>query len=70
MGDDLRYINLFKFPCPVDYKEPKNRPQSRSYKAHSEHVINNLFDDKDEYLYTVGGEDRTLLKWKIIDIDD
>ena len=54
----------------LDFDNPTKFPRSCSYKAHSEHVINVMWCAEDKYLYTVGGEDRTMCKWKVTDLAD
>jgi len=58
-GDDWRLVNIQRHPCLHGCK-PK------SYVGHAEHVVRVKFDPKGEYLYSVGGEDRTLIQWKIV----
>jgi WD40 repeat protein len=57
-GDDWRLVNVHRYPCLHGVK-PK------SYVGHSEHVVRVRFDEKDEYLYSIGGFDRTLIQWKL-----
>ena len=57
-GDDWRLVNLHRWPALFG-STPK------SYVGHSEHVVRVKFDSKDEYLYSIGGYDRTLIQWKI-----
>ena len=56
--DDWSLVNLFRFPN-------KKGSKSKSYRAHSSHVTRVKFDDSDNYLYSIGGYDRTLMKWRI-----
>jgi len=58
-GDDHRLVNIHRYPT-MHGSTPK------SYVGHSEHVIRVRFDEKGEYLYTVGGYDRTLIQWKLV----
>lgn len=34
-------------------------------RAHSSHVVRVRFNHEDSYLYSVGGYDRTMMKWKV-----
>jgi len=58
-GDDWRLVNIHRYPCLMGV-------QPLSYVGHSEHVCRVKFDEKDEYLYSIGGEDRTLIQWKLV----
>jgi hypothetical protein len=55
-GDDYGLVNLFNDPCI------KGKP--RSLRGHSEHVVRVMFGPNDARLYSVGGEDKTLMQWK------
>jgi WD40 repeat protein len=57
-ADDWGLVNLFRNPNAKG-------SASISYRAHSSHVVRVAFDSGDEYLYSVGGYDRTLMKWKV-----
>jgi hypothetical protein len=57
-GDDWGLVNLFRNPCLKGAK-------LTSYRAHSSHVVRVMFDQKDEYLYSIGGYDKTLMMWKV-----
>jgi len=35
-------------------------------RAHSEHVVRVKFDKEAKYLYSIGGYDQTLIKWKVV----
>jgi len=60
-GDDWRLLNLMRYPCLKGGK-------GYAYVGHSEHVVRVKFDNKDEYLYSIGGYDKTMIKWRIIDL--
>lgn len=57
-GDDWGLVNLYRNP---------NEKGSRctAYRGHSSHVVRVMFDKNDEYLYSVGGYDKTLMMWKV-----
>ena len=59
VGDDWGFVNLYNNP---NDKESK----ANSYRAHSSHVVRVKFDASDKYVYSVGGYDRTLMKWRIV----
>jgi len=56
-GDDYGLVNLFRFPC-------RNGGIPRSYRGHSEHVVRVRFGENDQYLWSIGGYDQTLMQWK------
>lgn len=58
-ADDWGLVNIYRNPCLKGNK-------GKSYVGHSEHVVRAKFDEKDEYLYSVGGYDQTLIKWKVV----
>ena len=58
-GDDWGLVNLYRNPNAKGSK-------CNSFRAHSSHVVRVMFDSSDSYLYSVGGYDRTLMKWKVV----
>jgi len=56
-GNDSGAINIFRNPC-------LNGSQSKKLKGHSEHVVRVKFGLNDQYLFSVGGQDKTLMQWK------
>lgn len=56
-GDDWGFVNLYRNPCLKGAKY-------NAYRAHSSHVVRVMFDAKDEYVYSIGGYDKTLMMWK------
>lgn len=58
-GDDHGHVRLLEYPCVV-----KNS-QSVMGRGHSSHVTNVLFNKSDELLLSTGGEDQTVLQWRI-----
>jgi len=58
-GDDWRLVNIHNYPC-LHGVAPK------SYVGHAEHVVKVKFDSKDQRLFSIGGEDRTVIQWKFI----
>ena len=57
-GDDFGLVNLFRNPA-------RNRVQPRSFRGHSEHVVRVRFgrEGLNNYLFSVGGYDQTLMQW-------
>ena len=58
-GDDFGLVQLFRNPCRVGHAP-------RSLRGHSEHVVRVKFgrDGLNEYLFSVGGYDQSLMQWK------
>jgi len=57
-GDEWRLTNLQRYPNQ-ECTKPK------SYVAHSEFVTRTAWSADDKYLFTTGGGDRLLVKWKV-----
>lgn len=58
-GDDKGKVRLLEYPCVV-----KNS-QGVIGRGHSSHVTSVLFNNNDEYVISSGGEDQTILQWKV-----
>ncbi|CAM9501528.1 unnamed protein product, partial [Heterosigma akashiwo] len=58
-ADDFGNVRIFNYP--VVEKEA----QFIAGKGHSSHVTNVRFNADDTYLLTTGGNDRTVLQWKL-----
>lgn len=57
-GDDWGFVNL--------YRNPNQKGCNwKAYRAHSSHVMRVKFDKNDQFLYSSGGYDRTIMKWKV-----
>ena len=56
-GDDYGLVNLFRNPCRIGHKPV-------SLRGHSEHVVRVAFSSDDQYLFSIGGYDQTLMQWK------
>lgn len=56
-GDDSRLWRIFNNPVRFNHKP-------RCYRGHSEFVQNVVWDKNDKYVWTVGGQDMTLMQWK------
>ena len=59
-GDDFGLVNLFRNPA-------RKKVAPRSLLAHSEHVMRVKFGRGPlaDYLFSVGGQDQTLIQWKL-----
>lgn len=53
-GDDFGLVNVFNWPNP-------NCDQARSFAGHSEHVIRVLPSKDGKRLYSIGGQDKTII---------
>jgi WD40 repeat protein len=60
-ADDRGFVNVFKYPTPAD--QPAKHVVG---KGHSSHVTKVRFSADDNYLYSTGGNDTTVMQWKII----
>ena len=58
-GDDWGFVNLYRYPCLEGGK-------SKAFRAHSSHVVRTKFSADGEFLYSVGGFDKTLMIWKVM----
>lgn len=56
--DDFGLINAFNWPAPTV-------KDARSYCAHSEHVTRCMLSPDQSHIFTTGGEDKTLIQWKV-----
>jgi len=58
-GDDFGYVNVYSFPV-------RNTKQGRVSKTgHSSHVMNVKFTKDGKYLISAGGNDKSVMQWKI-----
>lgn len=55
-ADDRGFLNVFKYPTPVDV--PAKHVKGH---GHSSHVTKVRFSHDDKYLYTTGGNDTTVM---------
>jgi len=58
-ADDFGLVNVF------DYPVTSQNAGSRSYAGHSEHVVRVEFSADGTRLFSVGGQDKALIQWKI-----
>ena len=57
-ADDFGLLNIFNYPAlSMDH-------QARSYSGHSEHVVRAIFSEDGERIFSVGGQDKTMIQWK------
>jgi microtubule-associated protein-like 6 len=59
VANDFGKIDLYNFPCL------RKSAQSMQLRGHSSHVTNVKFSPDDEFLFSTGGEDQTVMQWKI-----
>lgn len=59
-ADDSGKVNLYKYPSCVE--------KSNSVKGHghSSHVTKVKFSPKDQYVFSTGGNDTTVMQWKVV----
>lgn len=57
-GDEWRLVNIQKYP-----NEAGSKP--KSYVGHSEFVTRVAWSVHDKHLFTIGGGDKTLIKWRV-----
>jgi WD40 repeat protein len=58
-GDDFGLVNVYNYP--VEHATDA----SRSFSAHSEHVVRVEFSRDGKRLFSLGGQDKTLVQWRI-----
>ena len=58
-GNDDGEIKVFRYPAMVEDAECKH------LKGHSSHVTKVRFNHKNTYLFSTGGNDTTVMQWKI-----
>lgn len=56
-GNDSSAVSIFRNPCLEGSK-------SKKLYGHSEHVTRVKFSSDDSYIFSVGGQDKTLMQWK------
>jgi WD40 repeat protein len=60
-ADDFGEVKIFKYPC-IDQSQ-----KFRAYVGHSAHVSNVRFTASDLHLISIGGNDRTIFQWKVVE---
>lgn len=58
-GDDFSKVKIFRYPSSEEGS------QGLVGKGHSSHVTNVKFSSDDQYLYSTGGNDTCVFRWKI-----
>lgn len=69
VGYDSSRVRLFNFPCVPRTFEKSTKvvfPKHREYTGHSSHVTRVAFSADDRYVFTAGGMDLTILRWKVV----
>lgn len=56
-GEDSSKVKLFKYPCYIE------KAKFKEYFGHSSHLTEVKFTVGDNYLVTVGGNDKTVIVW-------
>ena len=57
-GDDFGLVNVFNAQGPsID--------ESLSYSGHSEFVCRVAFSKDNQYVFSIGGQDKALVQWKV-----
>jgi WD40 repeat protein len=56
-GDDYGLVQIYRNPA-------REGAQPRSMRGHSEHVTRVAFSNNDDFLFSIGGYDQTLMQWK------
>ena len=56
-GDRFSKLKLFNYPCPFNKIYNK-------YEGHSNSVTALLFSPKEDYLISIGGEEKAIFIWK------
>ena len=57
--DDWGLVNVYNYPVS------ENTQQSNSYSGHSEHVVRAAFTPDGQRFFTIGGQDKALIQWKM-----
>jgi len=58
-ADDYGLVNVYKYPVE------NTSSASRSFSAHSEHVVRIQLSKDGTRLFSIGGQDKTLIQWRI-----
>ena len=58
-GDDFGMVNVYRWPAP------ERDCSKKSYKGHCSHVKNVRWTNKDEFLLSVGGNDKCMFQWAV-----
>ena len=58
-ADDYGLVNVYNYPVE------QSSSASRSFSAHSEHVVRVEFTKDGKRLFSLGGQDKTLVQWRI-----
>lgn len=56
-GDDWGLVKIYRNPCLAG-------SQAKSFRGHSEHVVRVKFGPNDQYIFSVGGQDKCVMQWK------
>ena len=56
-GDDWGLVNIYRYPV-----SPKSK--ALSLRGHSEFVVRVKFSPNEDYIYSIGGQDKAVIIWK------
>jgi len=56
-GDDWGLVNIYRYPC-------RENAKGIFLRGHSEHVVRVKFGMNDSYIFSVGGQDKSVMLWK------
>ena len=59
-ADDFGTVKLFKYPCVVE------KALNNEFIGHSSHVTNVRFSDKEDFLISTGGNDKSIIQWEYL----
>lgn len=59
-GDDFHRVKLFKNPSP------RQDSLWKEYKGHADEVTNVRFSFDDKYVFSVGGNDKSILQFELV----
>lgn len=59
-ADDFGTVKLFKYPCVVE------KALNNEFIGHSSHVTNVRFSDKEDFIISTGGNDKSIIEWAFL----
>ncbi|KAK1947175.1 Echinoderm microtubule-associated protein-like 6 [Phytophthora citrophthora] len=60
-SDDFGLVKLYRYPCV------SKNASSVDHRGHSSHVTNVRWSHDDSYVVSVGGNDRSVMEWRVVD---
>ena len=58
VGDEYGRLRLYRYPCL------KENASCLEYQAHSPHIMKVRWANEDKFLFSVGGQDRSIMQWR------